>query len=71
MFLKDKKSDDMVEVLDIKELIDPCVDSISGRFHWGEEMQEPTSFKKNELTFPSDEPLPRCWLDPNYRQANR
>ncbi|MEN8176347.1 MAG: acetyltransferase, partial [Pseudomonadota bacterium] len=35
----------------------------------GEEMQEAESFAKARLAFPSDEPLPRCWTDPNYKQG--
>ena len=69
MFLKDKKNGDLVEVLDIKSLVDPCKNTISGRFHAGEEMQDPADFSKANLVFPSDEPLPKCWLDPNYRNA--
>jgi hypothetical protein len=38
-----------------------------GRFHAGEELQEPERFAKADLSFPSGEPLPRCWLDPGYQ----
>ncbi|WP_456377255.1 acetyltransferase [Thiolapillus sp.] len=67
MFLKEKKSGDLIEVLSISDLIDPFRNSIPGRFHAGEEMGEPKSFFKTELVFPSDEVLPRCWVDPNYK----
>jgi hypothetical protein len=69
MFLKDTASGDLVEVLDLKALVDPCQESVSGRFHAGEEMQEPSGFAKSGLSFPSGEPLPRCWSDPHYREA--
>jgi hypothetical protein len=35
--------------------------------HNGEELQEPHHFSKAELTFPSGEALPRCWVDAQYR----
>ena len=67
MYLKHKASGDLVEVADVTVLIDPCQASLAGRFHAGEEMQEAQSFNKQDLVFPSDEPLPRCWIDPDYR----
>lgn len=67
MFLKHKPSGDLVEVLNIHNLFDPCLSNIEGRFHAGEEMQDPQSFPKMELVFPSGETLPLCWIDPEYR----
>jgi hypothetical protein len=69
MFLKDKATGDLVEVLDIKALADPFQSSLQGRFHVGEEMPDPQTFEKANLVFPSDEPLPRCWVDSQYRQS--
>ncbi len=68
MYLKHRSSGDLVEVLDVTELVDPCKDSLTGRFHRGEELQEPECFTKAELLFPSGENLPRCWLDPDYKR---
>ena len=68
MFLKHKLSGNLVEVLDVKALADPFHTQVAGRFHAGEELQDPENFTKSELMFPSEENLPRCWLDPNYRQ---
>ena len=65
--LIDDLSGDLVEVLDIARLVDPSNDVIAGRFHAGEELQEPAHFNKRKMTFPSGEDLPACWLDPNYR----
>lgn len=67
MFLKHKPSGNLVEVLNLETLYDPCQADIPGRFHAGEEMQDPETFLKAELVFPSDESLPVCWLDPDYR----
>jgi len=69
MFLKERNSQDLVEVLDTDALFDPCKAALTGRLHAGEELQEPETFAKANLLFPSDEPLPRCWLDPNYRSG--
>jgi len=66
MYLKDKKTGDMVEVLDLSALINPGADRIQGRFHAGEEMQDTQGFAKAGLIFPSGETLPRCWTDRNY-----
>ena len=66
MYLKHKTSGDFVEVLDFNILIDPCRSSLKGRYHAGEELQEPMDFDKNDLIFPSGENLPRCWLDSHY-----
>lgn len=67
MFLKHKPSNSLVEVLTLHELWDPCIHEITGRYHAGQEMQEPESFLKTELVFPSNEVLPQCWIDPHYR----
>lgn len=67
MFLKDRKSGDVVEILDLGALFDPTREAVEGRFHAGEEMQESALFGKAVLMFPSGEDLPRCWLDPDYR----
>ena len=67
MFLKDKNSGDLVEILDTNALINPSSTSVSGRFHAGEEMQESEAFSKGNLQFPSGEALPACWIDPDYR----
>ena len=67
MFLKDKTNDDLVEILTLKELFDPCQTEVMGRFQQGEEVQDPEKLKKAELFFPSGETLPKCWIDPHYR----
>lgn len=67
MYLMHKPSGDLVEVLTVDQLFDPFQREISGRFHAGEELQEPAAFAKSELVFPSGEYLPRCWVDPNYK----
>ena len=67
MFLKEKKSGDLVEVVNLDDLFNLYHDEIVGRYQHGEEAQDPESFKKSNLIFPSREELPRCWTDPHYR----
>ncbi len=63
MFLQTKSSKDLIEVLDLEKLFNPCGKQFMGRSHCGEEMQEPQMYDKEEMTFPSGENLPRCWLE--------
>ena len=67
MFLRDKNSGDLVEVMDVTQLIDPNRDSLKVVSHVGEERGDPVALHKSALTFPSGESLPTCWLDPHYR----
>jgi hypothetical protein len=67
MFLKDKTSGDLVEVLSLQDLFDPFQLEVVGRYQQGEEVQDPEKLKKSELIFPSGEALPQCWIDPRYR----
>ncbi|QSJ17022.1 acetyltransferase [Nostoc sp. UHCC 0702] len=69
MLLQVKGSDELVKIIDIQELLDPNTDTVHGQDQEGQEEQEPDSFKKENLVFPSGETLPRCWLDANYRNA--
>lgn len=67
MFLKQKSSGDLIELLEIQNLYDPFQQKVLGKCHAGEEMQDPETFLKSELIFPSGESLPSCWLDPDYK----
>jgi hypothetical protein len=67
MFLKITKTGDLIEVLDIKELIDPFIPAIQGRTQAGEDTMDTDDFKKTDLIFPSGESLPLCWRDSQYR----
>lgn len=69
MFLLHKPTQNLVEVLSTAELFDPFCLEVMAQSHGGEEMQDPTTFMKAELLFPSGEGLPRCWLDPHYREV--
>ncbi|MEA3292177.1 MAG: acetyltransferase [Pseudomonadota bacterium] len=67
MFLKEKKSGDLVEILDTAAMFDPFQNEVKGRYHRGEEMPDAEQFPKAALIFPSGESLPRCWVDSGYR----
>lgn len=69
MFLKDKQTGQLVEVIDLSALFDPLQSVVTGRIHAGEEMQDPAGFDKVDLIFPSGESLPRYWVDAHYRDA--
>lgn len=67
MLLKHKPSGHMIEVVNFINLIDLNSDEVTGCYQEGEEAQDPGNFKKQDLVFLSGEALPRCWLDPHYR----
>ena len=67
MFLKERDSGHMVEVLNLNDLFDLYRDEILARSQYGDEAQDPENFKKSSLIFLSGEELPRCWTDPHYR----
>jgi hypothetical protein len=70
MYLKHKRSGNLVEILDIKAVADPCKPQVAGRYHAGEELQDPEYFSKSELIFPSGEVLPVCWTNPEYKSGH-
>lgn len=67
MFLKERKYGHLIEVMDLSELFDPYKTQLTGCCHYGEELQEAEQYAKQGLSFPSGEALPRCWIDPHYR----
>ena len=69
MLLKDKQNETLIEVLDIKSLINPASNQICGSVQNGEEEQPPEEIAKERLIFPSGENLPRCWQDANYQAS--
>ena len=67
MFLKHKDTGKLVEVLGLRDLFNPMHDVLIGRYHAGEELQDPEQFRKGNLVFCSGEALPKCWTDVHYR----
>ena len=69
MFLRDKNNNDLIEVLTLNDLFDPFSQALIGRYQHGEEVQDPEKFDKTELSFPSGEALPQCWINAHYRDS--
>ena len=67
MLLMEKETGHLIEVIEPTEVFDPFKDSFTGRLDFGEDVAEPGSFKKAMVSFLSGENLPRCWVDPDYR----
>lgn len=68
MFLKERATDELVEIIDTAQLFDPFQSSVLGRYNAGEDLPDPQLFEKGRLVFCSGEGLPRCWIDPDYRR---
>lgn len=68
MFLQNKESGVLVEILNLEALFDPLQATVSGQVQAGQEEQDPSPTRKENLIFPSGEALPRCWLDAKYRE---
>ena len=66
MFLKHVPSDELVEVIDLPDVINPNTPTVRARAHTGDLIQRPENFLKSELAFPSGEALPQCWIDAHY-----
>jgi len=67
MLLQEKKTGHLIEVMEPKEVFDPFEKEFTGVLDYGEERSDPQKFNKEEVVFPSGEPLPLCWRDPDYR----
>jgi hypothetical protein len=69
MFLIDARNGELVRVEDFAALSNPFTTEVMAREQAGEEEQNWSAVPKEKLTFPSGEPLPLCWMDPNFRLA--
>ncbi|PZV23702.1 MAG: acetyltransferase [Snowella sp.] len=67
MLLQEKETGNLVKVMDFQSLINPNESEIIIQIQAGQEEQDPEPRRKNNLSFPSGENLPICWLDANYR----
>ena len=70
MFLKHIPTDDLVEVIDLTDVINPHSPSILARSHTGEVIQRPKKYPKAELAFPSGETLPLCWTCTDFESQH-
>lgn len=71
MLLKNKRSGSLLEVESIDDLINPLAAELVAQDQAGQEEQAPERVPKQDLAFPSDEPLPRCWVDPNFKDLRK
>jgi hypothetical protein len=67
MLLQDKETGTLVEVMDFQSLINTSESQIVIQMQEGQEEQDPETLQKKNLSFPSGEDLPICWVDANYR----
>jgi hypothetical protein len=67
MFVAQRSTGHLIEVLDTQALFNPHKSRIKGSMHYGEEAQDPEFYEKSDLVFASGEALPKCWTDPDYR----
>ncbi|MDB9313897.1 acetyltransferase [Spirulina sp. CS-785/01] len=67
MFLEQRSTGYLIEVINLENLYKPSVPQVTGRSHAGEEKQDLAIYQKQDLRFPSGEDLPQCWINPNYR----
>jgi len=67
MFVKQRSTGKLVEVLSLNDLFNPMHAHLVGRYNAGEELQDPDRFDKADLQFLSGEAFPRCWVDVHYR----
>jgi len=67
MLLLDKETNSLIQVQRLEDLINPKQTQVSGIMQAGEDEKTPEDFAKDQLSFPSGESLPRCWVDADYR----
>lgn len=67
MFLMERQAGHMLAVEDLESLFNPYKTQLECRSQHGEEEQDLEIYEKNDLIFLSHEELPRCWVDPHYR----
>ncbi|MGF1715595.1 acetyltransferase [Photobacterium chitinilyticum] len=67
MFLKEARTGDLVDVVDMSSLINPFSQNVTVQFQSGEDLADPVAIDKQALAFPSGEELPECWINGYYR----
>jgi hypothetical protein len=68
MFLRDLKTNELIEVMNNQEVFNPFLGEVHGRTLAGEDTMDEADFEKDQLAFPSGESLPMCWRDRYYRR---
>ncbi|ELR67010.1 hypothetical protein C942_04714 [Photobacterium marinum] len=67
MFLKEARTGDLVDVVDMASLVNPFSQHVTVQYQSGEDLAEPVTVDKHNLSFPSGENLPECWVNGYYR----
>ncbi|WP_206019976.1 acetyltransferase [Pseudomaricurvus alkylphenolicus] len=70
MLMMIKQSGALVELSHPEGLWNPYEHRVMASRLAGEEQQDPEPFLKAELAFLSGEHLPKCWVDPHYRDED-
>ena len=71
MWMKEKRTDDLIRITEPEQLLSPFEGQVRGRRQSGEEEQPEQEFDKSQLVFPSGEAVPACWTDPSYQAGSR
>lgn len=71
MFLKETRTGDLVDVIDMGSLINPFTQQVDVQYQSGEDLADPVAIDKQNLAFPSGEQLPECWINGYYRFKQR
>ncbi|MGF1683223.1 acetyltransferase [Photobacterium makurazakiensis] len=71
MFLKESRTGDLVDVVDMSSLINPFSQHVTVQYQSGEDLADPVNIDKQQLAFPSGEELPECWINGYYKHGQR
>ena len=66
VYLKHVPTDDLVEVIDLQDVINPYATTVLARGYTDERLQRTDRYPKTELIFPSGEALPQCWTERSF-----
>ena len=67
MFLKETRTGDLVDVVDMGALVNPFAQQVNVQYQSGQDLADPVAIDKQNLAFPSGEELPECWVNGYYR----
>lgn len=68
MYLKHTPSDELVEVIDLQDVVNPFSSSVLARSYRNDKQQRAERYPKSELIFPSGESLPACWTQGTFHE---
>jgi len=68
MYLKHAPSEELVEVIDLQDVVNPFSSSVLVRSYRNDKQQRAERLPKHELVFPSGESLPKCWTQSTHQE---